>query len=61
MISEILQVLVTLWAGKDSYPTEEKTNHNLKLLRNEQWFKSLFSEHPNFFWKIETSVILLER
>ncbi|MDF9763772.1 hypothetical protein OKW24_005668 [Peribacillus simplex] len=49
MLSEILQNLITLWGGKDSYPTEEKINQNLKLLRNEQWFHPLFSEHIELF------------
>ncbi|APH03387.1 hypothetical protein [Bacillus weihaiensis] len=51
MLSEILQTLITLWGGKDSHPTEETTNQNLKILRNEQWFKPLFSEHTELFVK----------
>lgn len=49
MLSEILQSLVVLWGGKDSYPTEEKTNLNLKLLRSKQWFQPLFSENTELF------------
>ncbi|MGA5688155.1 hypothetical protein [Cytobacillus pseudoceanisediminis] len=49
MLSEVLQTLLTLWAGKDSFPTEEKINQNLKLLRTEQWFHPLFSEHTELF------------
>ncbi|WP_057765510.1 hypothetical protein [Cytobacillus praedii] len=50
MISEIIESLIILWAGKDSsYPTEETTNQNIKLLRNEPWFQRLFSEHTKLF------------
>lgn len=49
MISEILESLFILWAGKDSYPSDEKTNQNLKLLRKEEWFQRLFSEHTELF------------
>ncbi|CAI9395098.1 hypothetical protein ACTNDN_15240 [Niallia sp. HCP3S3_B10] len=53
MLSEIVETLIILWAGKDIsyYPTEEQKNQNLKLLRNEQWFKDLFSEHTELFLK----------
>lgn len=51
MLSEIVQTLLTLWGGKDRHPTEETTNQHLKILRNEQWFQPLFSEHTELFLK----------
>ncbi|MFH7467826.1 hypothetical protein [Pseudomonas syringae group genomosp. 7] len=51
MLSEILESLLIIWAGKDNHlPTEEEMNRNLKLLRNEQWFQGLFSEHMELFF-----------
>ncbi|KGR82033.1 hypothetical protein [Lysinibacillus odysseyi] len=49
MLSEIVQTLITLWGGKDTYPTEEKINRNIKQLRDEEWFQKLFSQHKDLF------------
>ncbi|SDN93058.1 hypothetical protein [Bacillus sp. OK048] len=49
MLSEMIESLLILLGGKDSQVTEEKTNQNLKLLRNEQWFRELFSKHTSLF------------
>jgi len=50
VLSEILESLIILWGGKNNQtPTEEEINQNLKLLRNEQWFQGLFSEHIELF------------
>lgn len=49
MLSEIIENLLILLGGKNSQVTEAKTNKNLKILRNEQWFQSLFSENMELF------------
>lgn len=51
MLSDILQTFITLWGGKNAYPTEEKINQNLKQLRYEAWFQDLFSNHTGLFMK----------
>ncbi|PEB48531.1 hypothetical protein CON65_16235 [Bacillus pseudomycoides] len=46
---EILGNLITQLEAAERFPTEEKINENLKRLRNEQWFRPLFSEHTQLF------------
>ncbi|MFC5734306.1 hypothetical protein [Cytobacillus gottheilii] len=49
MLGDILQTLLTLWGSKDAFPTEEKQDQHLRVLRNEEWFQPLFSEHMELF------------
>lgn len=34
---------------KNTYPTEEKINRNVKQLRDEEWFQDFFSQYIDLF------------